>query len=111
MTNAQVKQGREKDIERLHQHTGLEERECRRIMTSFYRLSALDYRLMELENDAWFYEHRKGWLDRESDRAYNWLMRLCKELEPYGLKVRLSGGYAHLETTDGQTFTHGYFYN
>ena len=115
MTHAQTKIAREKDITRLMDRTGLSERDCRRIMTSFYRLSAREQRLMELENDATVYEHRRAWLDRENDRNYAWMLRLTKELSPFSLRVGLRGGYAHIDivypdTTGVGTFTNGHYY-
>lgn len=115
MTHAQVKECREKDITRLMERTGFSERDCRRIMTSFYRLSARELRLLELENDADFYARRQKWLDRESDRNIAWAKRLSNELAPFDLRVNLRGGYAHLDivypdTTGVGTFTTGHYY-
>lgn len=111
----EVKEAREKDIFRLMEKTGLPERECRRIFTSFYRLSALEQRLLELDNNEWVVLHQSAWLEAENERAYKWMKRLSKEVEPYGLKIGLRGGFAHFDivypdTTGVGTFTTGHYY-
>ena len=115
MTHEQTKQAREKDIRRLQERTGLTETDCRRIMNSFYRLSHREQRLLELDNNEWFYSHNRAYLDAENERNYMWAKRLSEELRPYDLRVSLRGGYAHLDiifpdTTGVGVFTNGHYY-
>ena len=105
MARLTIAEKRERELSRLvayktNNPTPEDWKEARRMMNSFYRLCALDYRVCELENDA--ATANKSSTRRASDRAYNWYKRLDADFRRvYGLFLEYSGVCPHIVKKQG----------
>lgn len=99
-----IAQLREKEVIRLAEYAegGATEENiatARRLMNSFYRLSALDDRNCEYANDARYCDSK--WLARDEERAMKWYKRLSKEFEGFaGLTLFYTGICPSIGTRD-----------
>lgn len=110
MAQMTIAQMREKDVDKFVEMTGASEETARKIFNSFYRLAGLEYRVMEMENDGFYYERHSKYIEKQSERAYNWAERLRKQLEAYGLSLHVSGGYPKIVKTHSDTSISIVFY-
>jgi len=115
MARLTIAQRRERELERLVRYktdnpTEADYQQARRMMNSFYRLCALDYRVCELENDA--ATANRASTRRESDRAYKWYKRLDAQFrDVYGLFLEYSGVCPHIvQRQGGADAVNRYFY-
>jgi hypothetical protein len=95
MARLTIAQLREKEVYKLAtfknaEPTEADISEARRNMNSFYRLCALDWNLMNWENDEKLCN--LAWVKYEADKAERWRDRLNKVfVDTYGLKLVYCG--------------------
>lgn len=85
MTIAQL---REREVDRLEEITKDRRTACN-LMNRYYRLAALEMRLLELTNDERFYN--KPWVLRDEEKAERWRERLKADFNAYGLDLKYAG--------------------
>lgn len=98
-----IAQLREREVERLaklkDQNPTTEDIDkARTIMNSFYRLSALSYRLCEYQNDE--YHHDKFYTKEMEKKEDRWIKRLKGKLSEYGLTLYYTGICPSIGTVD-----------
>jgi len=104
MPKIKIAERREREVIRLAEYAegGATEENiaiARRLMNSFYRLSALDERNCEYANDERTCNCK--WLARDEERALKWADRLKKEIEKFaGLTLFYCGCYPSIGTRD-----------
>lgn len=113
MAKKTIAQLREIALERFTEDYIHDSAKASNFVNRLYRLSALDDRLLEWENDAERYESPRfrRMVERERDKADRMLDRLRADLKPYGLTIRYYGWLPTLEEigTQREALTRWYY--